>query len=136
MIACIGDAGLVLSMGDLVTAVREGVDLVVVVFNDGQMNLIRRQQFATHGHASGVEVAAPDLAALAGAVGCSYFPMHGDPEGVARQVFAAKGVRLVELRLADAPSLEWQRLKAVVREGVRARLPEGGVATLRRLLGR
>lgn len=136
VIACIGDAGLVLSMGDLVTAVREGVDLVVVVFNDGQMNLIRRQQLATHGHASGVEVAAPDLAALAGAVGCSYFPMHGDPEGVARQVFAAQGVRLVELRLADAPSLEWQRLKAVVREGVRARLPEGGVATLRRLLGR
>ena len=62
-------------------------------------------------------------------------PRRG-PVEVARQVFAAGGLRLVELRLADHPSLEWQRLRAVVREGVRARLPVGAVRKLKRLLGR
>ncbi len=74
VVACIGDGGLVLSMGDLLTAAREGVSLVVVVFNDGQMNLIRRQQLTNYGHESGVAVANPDYAALAQAIGCSYFP--------------------------------------------------------------
>jgi acetolactate synthase-1/2/3 large subunit len=136
VVACIGDAGLVLSMGDLLTAAREGLDLVVVVFNDGQMNLIRRQQLTNYGHDSGVAVANPDYAALAQAVSCSYFPAAGDPVELARQVFAARGLRLVELRMADQPSLEWQRLKAVVREGMRARVPKGAVRSLKRLLGR
>jgi acetolactate synthase-1/2/3 large subunit len=136
VVACIGDGGLVLSMGDLLTAAREGLSLVVVVFNDGQMSLIRRQQLTHYGHESGVAVANPDYAALAQAIGCSYFPVAGDPLEVARQVFAAGGLRLVELRLADRPSLEWQRLRAVVREGLRARLPGGVVQSLKRLLGR
>ena len=136
VVACIGDGGLVLSMGDLLTAAREGVSLVVVVFNDGQMSLIRRQQLTNYGHESGVAVANPDYAALAQAIGCSYFPVAGDPLELARQVFAAGGLRLVELRLADRPSLEWQRLRAVVREGLRARLPSGVVQSLKRLLGR
>jgi len=136
VVACIGDAGLVLSMGDLLTAAREGVSLVVVVFNDGQMNLIRRQQLTNYGHESGVAVANPDYAALAKAIDCSYFPVAGDPVELARQVFAAGGVRLVELRLADQPSLEWQRLRAVVREGVRARVPVGALRSVKRLLGR
>jgi thiamine pyrophosphate-dependent acetolactate synthase large subunit-like protein len=136
VVACIGDAGLVLSMGDLLTAVREGLSLVVVVFNDGQMNLIRRQQLTNYGHESGVAVANPDYAALAQAIGCSYFPAAGDPVELARQVLGAGGLRLVELRLADQPSLEWQRLRAVVREGVRARVPVGAVRSVKRLLGR
>jgi acetolactate synthase-1/2/3 large subunit len=136
VVACIGDAGLVLSMGDLLTAVRERVSLVVVVFNDGQMGLIRRQQLTSYGHDSGVAVANPDYAVLAQAVGCSYFPAAGDPVELARQVFATGGLRLVELRLADQPSLEWQRLKVVVREGVRARVAVSTVRSFKRLLGR
>jgi len=84
VVACIGDAGLALSMGDLLTAAREGLSLVVVVFNDGQMSLIRRQQLTNYGHDSGVAVANPDYGALAQAVGCSYFPVTGDPAEVAR----------------------------------------------------
>ena len=136
VIACLGDAALALSLGDLLTAVREGVDLVVVVFNDGQMNLIRRQQVANYGHESGVTVANPDFDTLAKAVGCSYFPASGDLADLARKVSAVGGVRLVELRLADAPSIEWQRLRAVVREGVRTRVPESALQRIRHLLGR
>ena len=53
VVACVGDGALILSMGELLTAVREGVDLVVVVFNDGAYGLIRRQQLLNFGYAAG-----------------------------------------------------------------------------------
>jgi acetolactate synthase-1/2/3 large subunit len=136
VVACIGDAGLLLAMGELASAVREDVDLVVVVFNDGQMNLIRRQQVTTFGHDSGVAVAAPDFASLAAAVGCSYFPATGDPAELARAVVATPGVRLVELRLEDTPSLHRAQAQRIVRERVRRLAPGGFWDLLKRGLGR
>jgi thiamine pyrophosphate-dependent acetolactate synthase large subunit-like protein len=100
------------------------------------LDLIRRQQIVDHGYESGVEIMNPSFDALSKAIGCSYFPASGDLAEIARQVLAARGVRLVELRLADLPSLEWQRLRAVLREGARARVPDGAMHFIRRLLGR
>ena len=136
VIACIGDGGLALSAGELLTAVREGVDLVIVVFNDGQMNLIRRQQVADFGHESGVALRNPDYGALAAAVGCSYFPVADDLASLASKVVATKGVRLVELRLADTPSFHVQQLRSVVRERVRPLAPDGFWQALKRLARR
>jgi acetolactate synthase-1/2/3 large subunit len=119
VVACVGDGGLALSAGELLTAVREGIDLVVVVFNDGQLNLIRRQQVARFGHESGVTLRNPDYGALAAAVGCSYFPVIGDVASVLRGVVTTPGVRLVELRLTDTRSFHLQQLRSVVRERVR-----------------
>jgi acetolactate synthase-1/2/3 large subunit len=125
VLACVGDAGLMLSLGDLATAVREGIDLVVVVFNDGAMNLIRRQQVTTFGHESAVHVLEPDYAALCAAVGCSYFQAQGSLDELGRRVVATPGVRLVELRLQNVPSLHRRQLQAMVRERVRPFVPDG-----------
>jgi acetolactate synthase-1/2/3 large subunit len=119
VIACIGDGGLALSAGELLTAVREDIDLVVVVFNDGQLNLIRRQQVTRFGQESGVRLCSPDYSALAAAVGCSYFLVAGDVDSLARKVIATRGVRLVELRLADTASFRLQQLRSAVRERIR-----------------
>lgn len=136
VVACIGDGGLALSAGELLTAVREGLTLAVVVFNDRSYGLIRRQQVANFGHASGVDLLDPDLAMLAGATGCSFLRVEGDVEEAARQIAAARGVTLVELRLSDAPSFERARLKGIVKAGVRAALPDGVWQRARRLLRR
>jgi acetolactate synthase-1/2/3 large subunit len=136
VIACIGDAGLLLSAGDLFTAVREDVDLVVLVFSDGTMNLIRRQQVTAFGQESGVHVHALDHAALCAAAGCSYFPVEGALDVLVQRVVATRGVRLVELRLEDAPTLQRARLQAVVRERVRPYVPDGFWRVLKRALGR
>jgi acetolactate synthase-1/2/3 large subunit len=136
VIACVGDGGLALSAGELLTAVREGVDLVVVVFNDGQLNLIRRQQVMRFGYESGVTLRNPDYSALAEAVGCSYFPVVGDVGSVVREAIATRGVRLVELRLGDAPSFHLQQIRSVVRERVRPLVPAGAWQALKALLSR
>jgi acetolactate synthase I/II/III large subunit len=133
VIACVGDGGLALSAGELLTAVREGSDLVVVVFSDGKLNLIRRQQVSRFGYESGVELHNPDYSALAEAVGCSYFPVVGELTSLARSIVGTPGVRLVELRLSDTPSFHLQQIHSAVRERVRPLAPQGFWRVLKRL---
>ena len=136
VVACVGDGGLTLSAGELLTAVREGIDLVIAVFNDGQLNLIRRQQVTRFGYESGVRLRNPDYRALAEAVGCSYFAVAGDIESVVHQVIATRGVRLVELRLADTPSFYLQQIRSAARERVRPLVPAGVWQALKALIPR
>jgi acetolactate synthase-1/2/3 large subunit len=136
VVACIGDGGLVLSAGDLLTAVREGLDVVVVVFNDGGLGLIRRQQLESFGYSSGAAVRNPNYAVLAEAIGCSYFPVTGDLDGLAREIVQTRGVRLVELRLRDTASLEWTQLKSMVRQRAGTVVPDSAWQILKQLLRR
>jgi acetolactate synthase-1/2/3 large subunit len=136
VVACIGDGGLALSAGELLTAVREGLTLAVVVFNDRSYGLIRRQQIANYGHASGVDLLNPDLAMLADAVGCNFLRAEGDVDMVARQIAGARGVTLIELRLSDAPSFERARLKGVVKARLRTAVPDSFWQRAKRLLRR
>lgn len=136
VIACIGDGALILTLGELLTAVREAVDLVVVVFNDAAYGLIRRQQILNFGASSGTALRNPDYAALTAAVGCSYFPLQGDAATVMKSVAQTRGVRLVEVRLGDVASLARQGLKSMVREQVRQALPDPAWQLLKRALRR
>lgn len=136
VIACIGDGGLAQTAGELLTAVREGLDLIVVVFNDGALGLIRRQQVEDFGYASGVALHNPDYVALAEAVGCSYFPVTGDLDASAREIVQTPGVRLVELRLRDADSFQWKQLKSIVRHRGQSAVPESAWHVVKRLLRR
>ena len=61
VVVVMGDGGLTMTGLELLTAVREKLSVVVVVFNDGQLNLIRLQQLKEFGRASGVELLVPDL---------------------------------------------------------------------------
>lgn len=136
VVACVGDGALILSMGELLTAVREGVDLVVVVFNDGAYGLIRRQQLLNFGYAEATELPSIDYSALAAAVGCSFFPLAGPLDERLDQVARTAGVRLVEVRLGEAETLGPQALKSAVREKLVRSVPEGALRLLKRALGR
>jgi len=136
VVACIGDGALALSLGELLTAVREAVDLVVVVFNDGAYGLIRRQQLLTFGHPAGTDLHCLDYSALAAAVGCSYFPLDADPAEVMQAVMRTEGVRLVEVVLGEPLSLGKQGAKAVLREKLARSIPDGALQVLKRALRR
>jgi acetolactate synthase-1/2/3 large subunit len=65
-----GDGGLMLSVGELATAVQHEVPIIVCVFNDrgyGIIRLIQRGRF--EGRTNGVDLVTPDFAALAASVG-------------------------------------------------------------------
>lgn len=136
VVACVGDGALALSMGDLLTAVREAVDLVVVVFNDGGYGLIRRQQLLTLGHAVATDLPEVDYPALADATGCSYFSASDGLEETLRAMALAKGVRLLEVPLVEASSMARMALKRAVREKVVRAAPDGALRWIKGVLRR
>jgi acetolactate synthase-1/2/3 large subunit len=92
-----GDGGLMLSVGELATAVQQNLPLITCVFNDRGYGILRFiQDITLGGRRSAVDLVTPDFAALAQSVG-----MAG--EGVATvDGFAAAIGRAVE---RDGPTL-------------------------------
>ena len=70
-IAIIGDAGIMFTVQDLMTAVQEKVPAIVVVFNDEGYGVERRHQDHLYGRRSGVDIQPPDFVALARAFGAT-----------------------------------------------------------------
>ncbi|HEX2403682.1 MAG TPA: thiamine pyrophosphate-binding protein, partial [Acidimicrobiia bacterium] len=68
-IAVIGDAGVMFTIQDLMTAVQENVPVIVLVFNDEGYGVERRHQDHLFGRRSGVDVRPPNFVALAHAFG-------------------------------------------------------------------
>ncbi len=65
-----GDGGFLMRIGDMEVAVRENVPFVVVVFNDGYLNLIKIKQDNRSFPRHGTEFRASDYAAVARGLGC------------------------------------------------------------------
>jgi thiamine pyrophosphate-dependent acetolactate synthase large subunit-like protein len=68
-VAVIGDAGVMFTIQDLMTAVEHDIAVVVMVFNDEGYGVERRHQDHLYGRRSGVDLKPPDFVALARAFG-------------------------------------------------------------------
>ncbi|MDB5308892.1 MAG: acetolactate synthase, catabolic [Gemmataceae bacterium] len=69
VISISGDGGFLFSAGELETAVRLGCDLVHLVWIDGAYDMVRFQEVAKYGRASGVEFGPVDVVAFAESFG-------------------------------------------------------------------
>ncbi len=82
-----GDGGFMLSLGELATAVQYDVPLCVCLFNDGGYGVLRAIQAGTFdGRTTGVDLATPDFAAVARAMGMQGQSVKGVEEF--REAFA------------------------------------------------
>lgn len=70
-VAVIGDAGVMFTIQDLMTAVEHRIPVIVVVFNDGGYGVERRHQDHLYGRRSGVDLLPPDFVAVARAFGAT-----------------------------------------------------------------
>ena len=68
-VAIIGDAGVMFTIQDLMTAVQERIPVIVLVFNDEGYGVERRHQDHLYGRRSGVDIRPPDFVALAESFG-------------------------------------------------------------------
>jgi acetolactate synthase-1/2/3 large subunit len=71
VIAVVGDGGLMMSLGDLETAVRLGVNLVVLVLDDSEYGMIRWKQKAMDLPLFGLTFGNPDFVKLAESFGAT-----------------------------------------------------------------
>ena len=129
VIAIIGDGGLQMSAMELLTARKLGLDLKVVVFDDGFYGLIRRQQTGSGIDEFGVDLAAPDYSMLARSLGVAYVGSETAGDDLFVRIFGQPGPMLVRQGLRDSPATEKrnarQRLKGRVRRTVGDRLIRG-----------
>jgi acetolactate synthase-1/2/3 large subunit len=127
----IGDGCFAMSGMELLTAVREKIPLTVIVFNDGRLNLIRLQQFASSGRSESVDILNPDFGAFAAAVGAQYAFVDGNAEQVLRNAVNSAHVTLVEVKVGDSPAIHLMRAKGLVRKTARAALGPGIVRRIK-----
>ena len=66
-----GDGGFMMNSQEMETAVRLGLNIVVLIFNDKCYGLIRWKQMDHYGESYGVDFTNPDFVGLAEAMGCA-----------------------------------------------------------------
>jgi acetolactate synthase-1/2/3 large subunit len=107
VLAIAGDGGFLYQAGELATAVRHGLPVVVVVFDDGAFGNVRRIQAERYGNRLiGCDLANPDFAALAESFGVAAFRAD-TPEALERalrEAFARNAPALVHVKVGEMPS--------------------------------
>ncbi len=132
--ALIGDGGFAMTGLELRTAVRLGISLPVIVFDDGALGLIRLDQLLSSGHAHATDIGHLDYESMAKAVGCAYARAGADD--IEQQLAAAlerRGPTLIAVPVGDAPALRRLRQRRLVSQSLKSLLGPKMVETLRRL---
>ena len=101
VVALTGDGGLLMCAGELVTAAREGLQIIVIVFDDASLSLIEIKQQARQFRASGVGLAPIDWPALARSVGLHAFAAGSEAEldQAIERALGCSGPSLIDARI-------------------------------------
>ena len=99
VLAVVGDGGFLMTGQELETAVRLGLDLVVVVFNDSGLGMIRQKQTMLGLENHGVDFANPDMATLAAAFGAHGHHLGDASElaGILDEAYTNGGVHVIDV---------------------------------------
>lgn len=100
--AILGDGGFQMCGMELMTAVNYGVPLNVVVFNNGTMGLVRKNQFQHYGGRTiSCDFVNPDFALLARAFGIAHrrVECEADVDAVFAEMDLTGGINLIEIVL-------------------------------------
>lgn len=135
-VALLGDGGFLMSGMELTGAVRGGVGLPVIVFNDGYLGQIRMQQIRESGHGVGVETGGIALDGFAAASGCAYTPFDWEATPDLDGMMGQSRPTLIEVPVSDAVGLRYEATKQRVKGVARRSLGEGTVDRLKNILGR
>ncbi|MCF8587605.1 thiamine pyrophosphate-binding protein [Gordonia liuliyuniae] len=101
-LAMVGDGGLAVHFGEILTVAQEQPWLVVLVFNDKGYGVLRNMQAAT-GPTYAVDLATPDFAALSASISLEYMRIGSasDAESVMRDAVSRRKPVIVEVDLVE-----------------------------------
>jgi len=105
VIALTGDGGLLICAGELLTATREGLRVITVVFNDASLSLIAVKQQERNLTPAGVALGEVAWCALAESLGVSahFASTEAELEGALRDALSRTGPSLIEARVDPSP---------------------------------
>jgi acetolactate synthase-1/2/3 large subunit len=123
VVALVGDGGFAMSGMELRAAVREGLSLTVIVFNDGELGLIRQQQHREWGRSVGTRLGALDCRALAAAAGARHVTLTGDlRDALADALAGSSGITVAELPLGRTTESRLEQGRGLARASLRRAL--------------
>jgi acetolactate synthase I/II/III large subunit len=95
----VGDGGLAVHLGELLTLAQEQPWLVVVLFNDGGYGVLRNMQDTHVGRRSGVDLVTPDFSRLCESMGIAHVPVDdaARAEAALRTAVDLRGPAVVEV---------------------------------------
>ena len=101
VVALTGDGGLLMCAGELLTAAREKLRIITVVFSDASLSLIEIKQQARRLAPAGVSLGAIDWRALAGSFGVRSWVATNEAEldRAASEALACDGPTLIEAKI-------------------------------------
>lgn len=99
VVVMVGDGGLAVHLGELLTLAQERPWLTLVVFNDRGYGVLRNMQEGAGRRRAGVDLHTPDFSALAAAAGLPFALVNDAAQapGVLAAAVAAGGPRFVEI---------------------------------------
>lgn len=110
-----GDGGFALCGMELSTAVREKIDMTVILFNDNSMGLIRIHQLNRTGHSHAVKTGRIDYAGFCESLGIHYSKLDNDIHDTVEKSLAGGGVSLIEVVLEDTLDISKASAKGLIR---------------------
>jgi pyruvate oxidase len=102
VVAVVGDGGLEMVLADLLTAKRYELDITVIVFNNGMLQMERDKMIVGDYRQLGVELTNPDFVRLAEACGWTGYRIESDEqlEETLQRAFSSDGPVLVDVNTA------------------------------------
>jgi acetolactate synthase-1/2/3 large subunit len=104
VVALTGDGGLLMCAGDLLTAARENLSIIVIVFNDASLSLIEIKQHARRLPPAGVALGGVDWSAMARSMGVAGFTASStvDLESALAEAAVTTGPVLIDARIDNS----------------------------------
>lgn len=121
VVAIVGDGGLVMSGLEMMTAVREKLNLTIIVLNNRGFGVIKRIQEDFFGQSVAVDVGAPDFELLAKSICMEYQPVTSGMPALEQSIRNTIPTLLevkMQHREKDKAALLRRKLKNDVRQGL------------------
>ncbi|MBN1109798.1 MAG: acetolactate synthase large subunit [Methanomassiliicoccales archaeon] len=100
VVAVVGDGGFLMSSAEMETAKRLGIDLVVVIFNDGGLGLIKERMERSFGRSSNTQLGLPDIPAYARSFGAEGYSVDvPELEAVLEDCLARDALAVIDVRV-------------------------------------
>lgn len=102
VIALVGDGGFNITGSEILTAIREGIELKIIVFRDGYFGLIRNNQVNRFGHSYNAKLISPDYELLSKSLNINFIRLDDKHGKAFSEVLKSPGFAIIEVDIRDS----------------------------------
>ena len=114
VVVVVGDGGFALTGLECATAVRENIQLIVILFSDNYLGLVRLNQFKDFGRCHTVKTGVLHYEKLCDALGMDYYALDRNIDEIFDRCLGSNKVSLIEVKLEDSLNIHRAKVRGFV----------------------